>query len=261
MSRRPARRALVTSAPTAQHAVDAVPDTWASKLPPPIEDVRAGEAALFEDERMTWAFQTLGGIEGMSVLELGPLEAAHSYMAQQAGAAHVTAVEANTSAYLKCLVVKELLELDRCSFQCGDVLEYMAASTETFDLCVACGILYHSTEPVRMLELISQRASRLVMWTHVYDPVALRRPHLKRRLGPEIEMEHGGYHYRVHRHQYGWDRKIAGYWGGTHSYSCWMPRDELMRALTHLGWRDITISFDDPLNLNGPALALTAVRG
>ncbi|HEY1539263.1 MAG TPA: class I SAM-dependent methyltransferase [Solirubrobacteraceae bacterium] len=261
-ARASSQRSLVTSAPSAQHAVDAVPDTWASRLPAPLAEVRTGTAELFQDERMTWAFGNLGGLEDRTVLELGPLEGAHSYMAQQAGARHVTAVEANTTAFLKCLVVKELLDLDRCHFLCGDVLEYMQASTETFDVCVACGILYHSTEPVRMLELISRRATRLVMWTHVFDPVALQRKHLAKRLGPATELEHAGYRYRAHRHTYGWlDRRLAGFWGGTQPYSNWMPREELLRALEHFGWRDVTIAFDDPTNANGPALALTAVRG
>jgi len=260
ISRLSAQRSLVTSAPSAQHAVDAVPDTWASRLPPPLEAVRAGEAELFEDPRITWGLQNLGGIGDMTVLELGPLEGAHSYMAQQAGAARVTAVEANTTAFLKCLVAKELLDLHRCSFLCGDVLEYMAASSETFDVCIACGILYHSAEPVRMLELISARSKRLVMWTHVYDPVALERRHLARRLGPSEELEHGGYRHSVHRHRYGVDRKLAGFYGGTQSYSNWLPREELIRALEHFGWTSIEIGFDEPRHLNGPALALSAVR-
>jgi hypothetical protein len=261
ISRLSVRRSLVQSAPSPQNAVDAVPDTWASRLPPPLQDVRAGDAGLFEDERISWAFDNFGGIADMTVLELGPLEAAHSSMAQRAGAGHVTAIEANTNAFLKCLVIKELLELDRCSFLCGDVLEYMAATTETFDVCIACGILYHSTEPVRMLELISRRARRLVMWTHVYHPAALQRRHLARRLGPSTEVEHAGYRHRVHRHTYGLDRRLAGFCGGTQPYSNWMPREELIRALEHFGWTGIEIGFDEPRHPNGPALALTALRG
>jgi hypothetical protein len=261
ISRLSARRALVQTGPSAQHAVDAVPDSWASRLPAPLQDVRAGEAKLFEDDRIAWGLRNLGGVSDLSVLELGPLEAAHSYMAQQAGARRVTAVEANTNAFLKCLVVKELLGLDRCSFLCGDVLDYMAATDEVFDLCIACGILYHSTEPVRMLELISRCSTRLLMWTHVYDPVARERKHLERRLGSATEVVHDGYRHVVHRHTYGLDRKLAGFCGGTSPYSNWMPRDELIRALEHFGWRDITIGFDEPRHQNGPAIALTAVRG
>ncbi|MDX6681935.1 MAG: hypothetical protein QOG94_1974 [Solirubrobacteraceae bacterium] len=112
-----------------------------------------------------------------------------------------------------------------------------------------------------MLELISRRARRLMIWTHVFDRAALRNEHLAKRLGPSTQMEHDGYRYRVHRHSYGIDRRLAGFCGGTQPYSNWMPREELVRALTHFGWRDITIGFDEPRHPNGPALALTAVRG
>lgn len=251
---------LVTTAPSAQTAVDAVSDAWASRLPPPLQGVSAGHIDLFEDPRITWAFDNIGGVDGRTVLELGPMEAAHSYMAQQAGASHVTCVEANTKAFLKCLVVKELLQLDRCAFLCGDVLEYMAASNEDFDVCIACGILYHMTEPVKMLDLISRRASRLVMWTHVYDDAALSNRHLAKKLGPATEVEHDGFRHRVHRYDYGVQTRLSGFCGGTQPYTNWLPRDELVRALTHFGWSDIRIGFDEPHHPHGPALALSAVR-
>lgn len=251
---------FVRSAPSAQTAVDAVPDAWASQFPAPLQQVAAGSAELFEDPRITWGFSNLGGVEGRSVLELGPLEAAHSYMAQRAGASHVTCVEANTKAFLKCLVVKELLQLDRCAFLCGDVLEYMEVNNEEFDLCIACGIMYHMAEPVRMLDLITRRASRLLMWTHVYDDAALDNKHLAKRLGPRTEVEYDGFRHHVHRYRYGVDTRLAGFCGGTRPYSNWLPRDELLRALTHLGWGDIRLGFDERHHPHGPALALTAVR-
>jgi hypothetical protein len=40
-----------------------------------------------------------------------------------------------------------------------------------------------------------------------------------------------------------------------------MPREELVRALEHFGWTGIEIGFDEPRHPNGPALALTALRG
>jgi hypothetical protein len=50
---------FVTSRPSAQTAIDRVPDNWISKFPPPFSDVHAGEAALFEDPRVEWAFEQL----------------------------------------------------------------------------------------------------------------------------------------------------------------------------------------------------------
>lgn len=89
------RENFVATAPSAQTAIDAVPDSWASKFPPPLNEVVAGSAELFDDPRVRWAFEQLGGIEGASVVDLGSLEGAHSYMAEQARASRVVGVEAN----------------------------------------------------------------------------------------------------------------------------------------------------------------------
>jgi hypothetical protein len=256
-------RRFVDIAPSAQTAVDAVPDAWASRLPPPHEHVRAGELPLFEAEHVAWGFERLGGVKDKAVLELGPLEGAHSYMAQMAGAGSVTAVEANTKAFLKCLVVKELFGLDRCSFLCGDALEYLSASSEQFDLCIACGILYHMSEPIRLLDLISRRATALILWTHFYDEdLRGNQAHkrLSRRLGPATEHEYEGFRYHAHRHRYASDIRISGFCGGTKPYSRWLPREDLLRALSHFGWAEPEIAFEDRLHPNGPSLALVATR-
>ena len=251
------RDRFATSAPSAQTAVDAAAQAWASRFPAPLDSVRAGSSPLFEDPRIAWGFERLGGIEGQRVLELGPLEGAHSYMAQQAGAARVTAVEANREAFLKCLVTKELFGLDRCSFLCGDAIGYLEGAAESFDLCIACGILYHMVEPVRMLELISQRASALLLWTHVYDEGAIAGTPLAKRMGAREEAEHAGFRHGVHRHRYGFGPHLSGFWGGTRPYSNWLTKDDLLGALSHFGWGDIELGFEEH-HAHGPALALVA---
>lgn len=248
------------AAPSPQTAIDAVADAWASRLPPPFEHLRAGEAPLFEDPRIAWGFDRLGGVEDSTVLELGPLEGAHSYMAQAAGARHVTAVEANAKAFLKCLVVKELLGLDRCSFLCGDAVEYLSASDQHFDLCIACGILYHMVEPVRLIDLISRRARRVVVWTHFYDDQVLANKRLAKRLGPAQAMDYEGFRHQVHRHRYSFDTRLAGFCGGTRPYSHWLQREDLLGAFAHFGWRDVEIAFEEKSHPNGPALALVATK-
>jgi hypothetical protein len=255
------RAGFITSAPSPQTALDAAPDAWVSRFPPPLDGLQAGKVELFNDDRMHWAFERMGGLEGKTVLELGPLEAGHSYMAQAAGASHLTAIEANRNAFLKCLVTKELLGLDRCSFQCGDVLEYMSASTETFDVAFATGILYHMVEPIRLLDLLSQRCSQIVIWTQVFDERGLANQHFARRIGPAIETEYKGFRHHVHRYDYGVHARLAGFSGGTRPYTNWLPREDLLRALEHFGWSDVEIGFDEPTSHpHGPALALVASR-
>src|ERR1035437_8430204 len=93
----------VRTAHSVQNALDIFVSEWASRLPPPWSKCAAGGIPLFEDGRIVWALQQLGGCEGQRALELGPLEGGHSYMLESHGAASVLAVEANTRAFLKCL--------------------------------------------------------------------------------------------------------------------------------------------------------------
>jgi hypothetical protein len=252
---------FVASPPSPQTAVDAVAVDWASRFPPPLEAVVAGDAELFDDERMHWGFERLGGLSDRSVLELGPLEGAHSYMAQQAGARQVIAVEANTQAFLKCLVVKELLELDRCSFLCGDVTGYLTSSTQDFDVCFACGILYHMADPVRLIDLISRRASALLVWTHYYDEKAIAGTPARGKFGHVEERIHAGFEHQLHRHSYAGDRGRATFWGGNQAYSSWLSRQAILDALEHFGFGRVEVAFDDESHPNGPAFALVAQRG
>jgi hypothetical protein len=253
--------ALVRTAPSPQNALDAVPDAWASKFPAPFSDLRAGVAPLFEDERMTWAFKRLGGLSGQNVLELGPLEGGHSYMAHHAGAAQVVAVEMNSKAFLKCLVTKQLFKLDRCHFLAGDALAYMEETNEQFDLCIACGILYHMVDPIRMLDLVSRRSDRTIIWTHFYDRAGIAGNHrLARRLGQAERRSYNGFEYHVHRHSYGLDTRLAGFCGGTEPYSYWLSREDILRAIEHFGWGHVETSFEEIHNPNGPCFDVVASK-
>src|SRR5687768_5098242 len=122
----------VHSAPSPQNAADIFKGEWSSRLP--LDGVESGGAGLFDDERIKWGVEQIGGVEGKTVLDLGPLEGGHSAMFEWMGAAEVVAVEANTRAYLKCLVTKELLGLKRVSFLCGDFVEYLRERPRRFDL-------------------------------------------------------------------------------------------------------------------------------
>ncbi len=252
---------FTTTAPSPQTAVDSGRVPWASRLPLP--DVVSGEADLFDDPRVRWAIEELGGVHDATCVELGPLEGGHSYMLEQAGAASVTAVEANNDAFLKCLVTKELLGLHRCSFLCGDVVEFLSATPDRFDVCWCAGILYHMADPVHLLDLISKKADRLYIWTHYYDAAKLSDP--KGRGAPFVNGQvsrasHAGFSHTLHRHQYGRAARLGRFWGGTRPYSNWLSLPDLLGALEHLGWRDIRTKTEED-HPHGPAVDLVAVRG
>jgi hypothetical protein len=253
------RSRFVTVAPSAQTALDSVPASWASELPLP--NTQAGSVKLFDDPRVRWAIDAMGGVRGASCIELGPLEGGHSYMLERAGAEKVTAIEANADAFLKCLVVKELLSMSRCSFLCGDVSEYLRASDESFDVCWCAGILYHMVEPVELLALISEHARRLYIWTHYFDAAKLTSGEAAGAFRGHVAAprEHDGFSYTAHRHDYGTATRFGRFWGGNQTFSNWLTLDDLLGALEHLGWSGIEtqIAEDHP---HGPAVNVVASR-
>ena len=80
-------------APNPQQTLDIFAGAWSSQFPAEL-GLRAGASALFEDPRLQRLIELAGGIKDYRVLELGPLEGAHSYMMEKAGARSVLAIEA-----------------------------------------------------------------------------------------------------------------------------------------------------------------------
>lgn len=245
---------LVTGCPSKQAALDIFRGEWASKFP--VEDLNAGTAPLFEDARLR-KFLDLEGVGGMDILELGPLEAGHSYMLEQAGAKSVLAIEANTRAYLKCLVVKEILGLQKVRFLLGDIYQFMESDVSLYDVAVAYGIMYHLRDPQRMFQLLSRRVrkgGRVLLWTHYWTETAESEcPTLKGHFTSSREVIlPGGAQVRLHRHEYGSSIFKKGFFGGNAAYSEWMTRQGILDSAKDSGFE---LEIDEDLNHhNGPSI-------
>jgi hypothetical protein len=251
----------VKTAPSNQNAIDIFTGEWASKFPPPFEGLKTGGIPLFQDSRLAWALERLGGVQAQNVLELGPLEGGHSYMLEKAGAAVVSAVEANTRAYLKCLVAKEILNLSRSRFLCGDFIEYLAGTKQHFDMIVASGVLYHMKDPLRLLELIAKHTDRMYMWTHYYDATIIANtPYLASKFLSQETVKVGDETVVLHRHDYQTMLAEKTFCGGSEEYSQWLTRDSLFSALKAYGFTDFETSFEMPAHPHGPALSFVATR-
>lgn len=253
----------VQSPPAPQNALDIFRGDWSSKLPPPLADCQAGNADLFEDARITWFAEQVGGFEGKTALELGPLEGGHSYMLEKLGAESVVAIEGNTRAFLKCLIVKELLGLRRVRFLCGDFLAYLRSDDDLrFDLCLASGVLYHMQDPVELIAGLARKCNRhLLLWTHYYDEAIIgKSPVLSPKFTGSKTAEHDGFRHTLHRQEYQAALTWGGFCGGTAPTSNWMSREEILSCLRHFGFNDLRIAFDHRDHPNGPAFAVSATR-
>lgn len=252
----------VTSAPCPQNALDIFRGEWSSRLPAPLDGLTAGAALLFDDPRIKWALERIGGCAGRKIIELGPLEAGHTYMLENAGADKIISIESNTHAYLKCLIVKELLKISRASFLCGDFVAFLRESTEQFDLGIASGVLYHMINPVELIALLSMRCDKhMFFWTHYYDPEVIgNNPVLTRKFSAEENSEYQGFDHKLYRYEYqdalGW----GGFCGGNAHYSHWMTREDILRCIRNFGFNSIEIEFDAPDHPNGPSFAILANR-
>ncbi|GAB4347682.1 MAG: hypothetical protein Fur0042_14190 [Cyanophyceae cyanobacterium] len=248
--------AYIMRPPSPQNILDIFEGEWSSRIPDRFGlKTVPGPAALFQDDRVIWAEQQMGGFQGRHILELGPLEGAHSHMFCDRGAASVTAIEANSRAFLKCLCMKEVLGMNRVAFKLGDFLAFLKDAIrrgDRYDLIFASGVLYHMENPLLLLHLMAQVSDRVFLWTHYYDRDIL--------FSPLNYLDYDGMSYGYSLQDYGTALGWAGFCGGAAPTSKWLTRDGILSALKRFGLDDIQISFDAPDHINGPAFALFAQR-
>ncbi len=246
----------VESAPSAANAVDLFAGQWSTRLP--IEDT-TGSVDLIGDHRLVSCVEALGGVADADVLELGPLEGAHSITLRELGASRVVAIEANTSAYLRCLITKEVTGLSGVEFRLGDFRPYLADTGDRFDMAVAIGVLYHLEDPVPVLADLARVTDRIVIWTHVHcGDVEGDVEQLAGRFDPPVERTMDSTAYRLHRFRYAESLAWAGFCGGTRPTAAWIERDDLLAVVDALGF-DVVLREDNDHEY-GPAITLALRR-
>jgi hypothetical protein len=88
---------------------------------------------------------------------------------EQLGAASIVVIETNVDAFLKCLIVKELLGLKVAHFMFGDALEFLTNTEDRFDMVFCSGILYHMRDPVAVIKAICSITDKSFIYTHYYN--------------------------------------------------------------------------------------------
>ena len=255
---------FTTHEPTPQQTVDIFAGQWITAFPKSL-NITAGWVNHFDSEidtRVPWAESVIpGGLSGKSVLELGPFEGYHTACLEWAGAGPIVSVEASRTAFLKCLVTKEVLGLN-ARFMYGDVLAYLKTSTDRYDIVWASGILYHQADPVAFLEAVGGRADHLFLHTHYFDAERVGEMNTSDRLRPKHDKQVSwhGRNIRLHRYEYRTDTSQGTFAGGPSSFAHWLERDDIEFILEELGLSRITYGVLDPGNPDGPGFFLMASR-
>lgn len=245
--------------PHHQNAIDALPG-WSSSFPSP--GLRAGTIPLFQDTRILSALDAYGSLEGAEVLEVGPLEAMHTFMLNKHRPANIDAIEANQSCFLRCLVTKEILKLDRASFYLGDIQRWLEKTEKVYDLALASGVLYHMPDPGLFLQLLSKRANAVFIWTHFFDEHAMPASDLRRRpFSGKVELRSiAGVDLHYHERSYQHADQNASFCGGMKDKHFWLEKQEILTLLDRLGFSSIEVQMIDNDHSGGPCFSIFAKK-
>ena len=168
------------AAPSNQTIADLFQGNWLSAFPDECQ-VNAGYIRHFDwavEMRVKWGDSILpGGVKGKSVLELGPFEAYNTWQLEQLGAEPLVAIEANALSYLKCLAVKEITGL-KARFLHGDFVAYLENDPPPYDIIWASGVLYHQSEPLKLIGLIAPLTDTIFLHTHYYVDSLVKQRHV-----------------------------------------------------------------------------------
>jgi hypothetical protein len=219
-----------------------------------------GALPLFQDGRIDWFGERLGGFAGKRVLELGPLEGAHTWMMTSAGAS-VLAIESNVRAWLRCLAVKEALGMPGSHILLGDFVAYLGSNPPRVDFALASGVLYHMTDPVKLLRDLASVSDTIGLWTHYFDPEIMRTRGVEKKFDftPRKMVTPRGRAVELYDQRYLEALHWSGFCGGSASGSCWLRRDDILGVLEDEGF-ECEIAHHEPDHQNGPAFSLFAQR-
>lgn len=244
-------------APHHQNAIDALPG-WSSSFPK--RGLKAGTIPLFQDGRVLSALEAYGSIEGAEILEVGPLEAMHTFILNGRRPANIDAIEANQSCFLRCLVTKEILKLDKASFYLGDIQGWLEETDKTYDFALASGVLYHMPDPGEFLRLLSKRAKAIFLWTHFFDDDVMPASDVRRRpFSGRVELRSvAGFDLHYHERSYQNADQNASFCGGMKDRHFWLEKNEILSLLKGLGYSTIQVQAIDNDHPGGPCFSVFA---
>lgn len=213
-----------------------------------------GSVQLTNDTRLLWHMEMAGGVKDKRILELGPLEGAHTKMMVEAGAKEVVAIEGLSDCFLRCLIVKEAFSLNNVKFMFGDFCLYVENYLgNKFDIVSAAGVLYHQKNPAKLIYDLAKITDTVFVWSQVAGQDS---PSNKKGV-----INAGGKEYYGKINNYGGTRLISeSYCGGLNNEAFWMYREEMDRCFRDAGFKYIIENKDNTSNKNGDCILFIAKK-
>jgi len=208
----------------------------------PIDRINTGVSALQVDEPRIKAFLNRISINGFRVLDIGCLEGLHSMLLEANGANEIIGVEGRAENFLRCLVIKNLFDLDKCTFLHGDISDILPIFSKPFDLVVALGILYHLENPVKIIFRSGQLASRILGWTHYATETCPKK-------GNFDTITYCG---KTYKGKYTIEH-VMNRLSGLSNKVFWLSEDDLLKAVEDAGFKKITV-INKEKHAHGPAI-------
>lgn len=189
-------------------------------------EVIGGNYEVSEDDPLLRAFIDRAPL-ARRVLELGCMEGGRTFpLARRVG--HVVGLDARREHLQRARFMERELGVANVTFVESDLEAGDLAALGTFDVVYNAGLLYHLSDPARLLRQCAEVAPEMLLWTHVVD---------------DSDVEHRGYRGRFTT------ENPTDRIGGLRSRSFRPERSELIRMLDDCGWRDLEWLKDDATSL------------
>jgi SAM-dependent methyltransferase len=170
----------------------------------------------------------------LRVLDLACLEGGFAIEFARHGAT-VLGIEGRQANLAKAIFARDILELDRLTFELGDVRDLSAARHGTFDVVICAGILYHLDAPdvFAFAERVAEVCSRVAI---IDTSISLRPAESRDYKG----RTYWGRSFPEHDDDASTDARAANLWGSlSDSSSFWITRASLLNLLRDAGFTSV----------------------
>lgn len=176
-----------------------------------------------------------------TVLELGSLEGGHSFaMSRRPTIERITAVEYRSKNIENARFIQGLLSDKKVEFIEANLETAELADLGNFDAVFCSGILYHLSEPWKLIEKCRKVSPRIFIWTQYACE-------------HEAKKFSNGYRGKWYRES-GWLDPLSG----ASKYSFWLSLGSLIDLLTKNDFKNISIIENNLDHPNGCAVTLSA---